>query len=562
MDYIDAGFTNAGFTNEDKKKVVRGPWITGKDPGAFPVGTYPPVPSPYPSLSWGGPQPSDSSAPETASSSVFPAAGQTASTNTGIVSLPGIPVTPPSGGFTNWVKGLGEGGWDAIKSGAQTAWRPVGQALETNPALSRGLMQAGLTMLAQKPSQYPITMGESLGTGGLAGLNAYDEEIKRQAQAAELKRQIGVQQQELGWKGAEAERQASLFPATLAHTQSETAKNLSQVNLPNLTDVQLAEHIALGTPEQKATAEKIIKAKRDILAGRRPASIAERKIEAMDLQGRESNGTITPEEKIKLEAYKNIETLNAQVRSETFKRIPISSVPGMFFDKSTGKFIKDGKELNGPEIKSLGVDYKQALGEATRRTSQQAQALNTANDTFQREAPELARLRQIVADKGLMPSEFKDINALGMWMAEKVSDPDLIELKKKTTLLADALQKTIGGSQGGQWAFEVAVDILNPTYSPEAFNRILNSHARTLAGMATSARTFGENPVTPAITLPAKGGGPANPTPAISTGTGGSKAGGMLPPEAIKNLSVGKITHFNNGQNWTMDTSGNPVEVK
>ena len=55
---------------------------------------------------------------------------------------------------------------------------PDEKPLDTSSAVSKGLLTAGLTMLAQKPSKYPISFGQSLGEGGLAGLGAFGEEMK------------------------------------------------------------------------------------------------------------------------------------------------------------------------------------------------------------------------------------------------------------------------------------------------------------------------------------------------------------------------------------------------
>lgn len=72
------------------------------------------------------------------------------------------------------------------------------------------------------------------------------------------------------------------------------------------------------------------------------------------------------------------------------------------------------------------------------------------------------------------------------------SDPDTAELKKRTTLLADNLQRTIGGTSGGQWAFNVASTLLDPTLAPEAFTRVMNAHGQQIGEMARAYQSFGE----------------------------------------------------------------------
>ena len=146
-----------------------------------------------------------------------------------------------------------------------------------------------------------------------------------------------------------------------------------------------------------------------------------------------------------------------------------------------------------PTAAQYSPEVKQSMAEAGQRGGMRSANVRTAYDVFSKEAPELVALRSKVQAKGMLPSGgLKDVNALNQWMGMKTSDPDVAELQKKTKLLADTLQRTIGGTQGGQWAFEVAADILDPTYDPAAFERIMSSHTKTFGRMAEAYKNFGK----------------------------------------------------------------------
>lgn len=119
--------------------------------------------------------------------------------------------------------------------------------------------------------------------------------------------------------------------------------------------------------------------------------------------------------------------------------------------------------------------------------------MRTASNVFNAEMPEIIEIRNRVAENGLLPTGgFKDVEVFNQWLNAKTNDEDTVILKKKVKLLADTLQRTVGGSQGGQWAFEVAADILDGTYSPRVFQKILESHGKTLKRMADEYANFGQ----------------------------------------------------------------------
>lgn len=143
------------------------------------------------------------STPYTDATPTFPTPEQTV----GGATIPSTDTTTGEGGLSNWFKNLSPEGKSQLSG------------------VSKGLMTAGLTMLAQKPSQYPISFAQSFGEGGLAGMGAYEQEMERQKTALELKRNIGIQTEQMGWNRAEAAQKAALYP--LQKTELEQKVYLS-----------------------------------------------------------------------------------------------------------------------------------------------------------------------------------------------------------------------------------------------------------------------------------------------------------------------------------------------
>src|SRR4030067_241406 len=72
-----------------------------------------------------------------------------------------------------------------------------------NPAIAKGVMTAGLTMLATPPRNVPYSHSEMIGRGGIAGLGAFEAEKEAERSRVELARKAGVEQEQLALKGRE-----------------------------------------------------------------------------------------------------------------------------------------------------------------------------------------------------------------------------------------------------------------------------------------------------------------------------------------------------------------------
>ena len=167
-------------------------------------------------------------------------------------------------------------------------------------------------------------------------------------------------------------------------------------------------------------------------------------------------------------------------------------------DNETGqrKYVK-GYQLNNDQTGrymplSADVDLAEEKGAAKQRGGATTANVTAAYKMYMQEAPELIELRNSVYAKGALPSRLKSMESIQQWLGKESSDPDTALLQKKTKFLADSLMRVIGGTQGGEWAFKVAADILDPSFSPDAFSGIVMSHGVAMGRMAQARQNFGK----------------------------------------------------------------------
>lgn len=160
----------------------------------------------------------------------------------------------------------------------------------------------------------------------------------------------------------------------------------------------------------------------------------------------------------------------------------------------TWKEIREaGEKEPGRYIGVSDPNIVEKISQARMRGGATTANVVAASKMYHQEAPELIDLRNKVHKKGLLPkSQFKDLEAINQWLGARSSDPDVALLKKKTKFLADSLMRVMGGSQGGEWAFKVAADILDPTFGPEAFAAIVESHGIAMERMGRARQSFGK----------------------------------------------------------------------
>lgn len=185
------------------------------------------------------------------------------------------------------------------------------------------------------------------------------------------------------------------------------------------------------------------------------------------------------------------------------------TIPGAFFNRADGKTYMDIPDDKGgtkrTPLDSMTVQeqsryWPTEMQKAKQQGGQQAVNAYVTADTYKAEAAELKALRDKIMNDN--PSAFSGVGSKIRKMnrisqlaqLETGDNPDLAEFIKGTTLLADLLQKAVGGTQGGQWAFELASKLLDPTMPPNAYDATIDKHMRTLE---TKARLYAGAGTTP-----------------------------------------------------------------
>lgn len=179
-------------------------------------------------------------------------------------------------------------------------------------------------------------------------------------------------------------------------------------------------------------------------------------------------------------------------------------IPGAMFSRADGKTYVDTAEGRKP-LDTLSVQeqakyWTPQLQKLKQQGGMKAVTAYVAADTYKSEAKELLDLRNKLLEKNPgvfsgVGSKLRKVNDITQWTKLNTSDdPDLAEFIKGTTLLADVLMNAVGGAQGGQWAFELASKLLDPTMPTNAYEATINKHLRTLETKAGSYNNVGQIP--------------------------------------------------------------------
>jgi len=186
-------------------------------------------------------------------------------------------------------------------------------------------------------------------------------------------------------------------------------------------------------------------------------------------------------------------------------------IPGAFFNRENGKtyvdIVRNGTEERVP-LDTLTTQEQSKywipeIQKLKQKGGMRAVNAYVAATTYKAEADELLNLRVKLLQKN--PSAFagvgskiKGMNHISQLVKMNTSDnPELAEFLKGTTLLADVLQNAVGSAQGGQWAFELAAKLLDPSLPTEAYEATINKHMRTLETKAGGFSNVGDKPGAP-----------------------------------------------------------------
>jgi hypothetical protein len=195
-------------------------------------------------------------------------------------------------------------------------------------------------------------------------------------------------------------------------------------------------------------------------------------------------------------------------------------IPGAFYDTQTlGVVIADRDESGNIKYIPIGaaeaMDKKKEVVRATRLAQQQggpraAQFYQIAAD-FSNGADKLIKDRDNIIKKygngvfngvgSVSTSDVEDVDFNGNKVINKVvqyanstfrDNPELTKYLKDSKLLADKLQRAIGGAQGGKYALEFAQQLIDPSLPPASFQATLDTHKETLNDSAKNWAFVGE----------------------------------------------------------------------
>jgi hypothetical protein len=180
---------------------------------------------------------------------------------------------------------------------------------------------------------------------------------------------------------------------------------------------------------------------------------------------------------------------------------------GAIMDSWTGQLITPEKDAQGnitniqlsaDEAAELGVSNAGRKAAMKQAASPKAASLYRGLELFKDTAPKLIELKRTLNDQDrerLFPlvTQSKSWNEFSSKFELALRDnPDLTDLYKSTTLLADSLASVYGAGTGGQWSFEVAQKMLDPNIPLESFIRTLGTHQHKLEKSVESTKSFPE----------------------------------------------------------------------
>ena len=199
---------------------------------------------------------------------------------------------------------------------------------------------------------------------------------------------------------------------------------------------------------------------------------------------------------------------------------PYLGIPGAFYDTFTRKVVlsdtqPDGSIVEIPLGAAEAMEKKKEVVRAVRVAQQQGgsravQFYQIAAD-FSDGADKLAKDRDAIIKKygngvfngvgSVSTVDSEDIDFNGNKVINKVvqyanstfrDNPELTKYIKDSKLLADKLQRAIGGNQGGKYALEFAQQLIDPTLPPASFQATLDTHRETLNDSARNWAFAGE----------------------------------------------------------------------
>lgn len=277
-----------------------------------------------------------------------------------------------------------------------------------------------------------------------------------------------------------------------------------------------------GSGTEKGTIDEKIETEADkqrILSSYKLAPDARKVVEAIRP---EANAVVTLKDKGP-DGYASAQRRGAGGTTQTRpvrRYAPYLGIPGAFYDTFTRKVVisdtqPDGSIIEVPLGAAEAMEKKKEVVRAVRLAQQQggpraAQFYQIAAD-FSNGADKLAKDRDAIIKKygnnvfngvgSVSTTDAEDIDFNGNRVINKVvqyantnfrDNPELTRYIKDSKLLADKLQRAIGGAQGGKYALEFAQQLIDPSLPPASLQATLDTHKETLNQSARNWAFVGE----------------------------------------------------------------------
>lgn len=157
--------------------------------------------------------------------------------------------------------------------------------------------------------------------------------------------------------------------------------------------------------------------------------------------------------------------------------------------------VSEAGGLPSGGIRGGAVDYQQQKAEARARGGEQTARIVVAAQTLKDSRDEMVELANRIRAKQILPSSFPSLNKLNDWLANNAGDVDVARFATGLQLQADKLAAAVGAGRGGKWSFDMAKELLNKNYSPQAFAAVFDGHIADLEQMAKRRREYGTTPI-------------------------------------------------------------------
>ena len=174
-------------------------------------------------------------------------------------------------------------------------------------------------------------------------------------------------------------------------------------------------------------------------------------------------------------------------------RRQVAGATGYTQDTKTGEYYQGSQHVSPSQVLQARIAQADALAKVKVSNSTRSFVLRDAANSLTSDRTTILSLREKVGQMPSLPGEFKSLEELRQYLKKKTNNRDVNELHGRTLLAAEKLSKTIGGSQGGQYAIEFARQLLDPSLDPISFQAVYDAHLDTISTSAEFYKTAGDS---------------------------------------------------------------------